>query len=286
MKMTIPFISPEELAFLQGVSDADVPIAGLPPISLVQTNGRVLLDLPELGAANPHVPGAMAGGFIVPNRDGRLFMPSPPGFTFAVFAFTKEFAIFEIMPDKSLRYIESHPEMPEDAKWQDGPEGKRICRDSKGRVVQESRNAFMKVEETSQLGFYRFSKTALPIGRDLTNRAQVLSVEGLDGVKGPVLGRYRMTSRLEKKDIRRWFLPSIEYLGKLGQPNGPALASVMELAKMRKTFLAGLPPMLEIEGPPEPPAPPSIDGPFDGPPEPPPYERNPDDDIDNVDFGP
>ena len=148
--------------------------------------------------------------------------------------------------------------MPEDAKWQDGPDGKRICRDSKGRVVQESRNAFMKVEETGQLGFYRFSKTALPIGRDLTNRAQVLSVEGLDGVKGCVLGRYRMTSRLEKRDIRRWFLPSIEYLGKLGQPDGPSLASVMELAKMRKTFLAGLPPMLEIEGPPEPPAPPSI----------------------------
>ena len=170
---------------------------------------------------------------------------------------------------------------------QSGGQGQRICRDSKGRVVQESRNAFMKVEETGQLGFYRFSKTALPIGRDLTNRAQVLSVEGLDGVKGSVLGRYRMTSRLEKKDNRRWHLPVIEYLGKLGQPDGPSLASVMELAKMRKTFLAGLPPALEIEGPPEPPSPPlEIDGPLDGPPEPPPYERNPDDDLDGVDFGP
>ena len=123
----------------------------------------------------------------------------------------------------------------------------------------------MKVEETGQLGFYRFSKTALPIGRDLTNRAQVLSVEGLNGVKGPVLGRYRMTTRLETKDTRHWFLPSIEYLGKLGQPNGPSLASVMELAKMRETFLAGLPPMLEtsraeleIDGPPVPPASPSL----------------------------
>ena len=106
----------------------------------------------------------------------------------------------------------------------------------------------MKVEETGQLGFYRFSKTALPIGRDLTNRAQVLSVEGLDGVKGPVLGRYKMTSFLKKEDNRRWYLPAIEYLGKLGQPNGPSLASVMELAQLRKTFLAGLPPMLEASG--------------------------------------
>ena len=202
------------------------------------------------------------------------------------------------MPDnKGLRFIGSHPEMPEDAAWKDSPNG-RICRDSKGRVVQEARNAFMKVEETGQFGFYRFYKTALPIGRDLTNRAQVLNVEGLKGVKGCVLGRYRMTSRLKEADTRRWFLPSIEYLGKLGQPNGPSLAAVLELAEMRKTFLAGLPPTLEIEGPPEPPAPPKSlssadvglpideDEPLDGPPEPPPYERNPNDGIDNVDFAP
>jgi hypothetical protein len=296
MKMAIPFISPEELAFLQDVSDPDLPIAGLPSIYTVQTNSRVLLDLPELGAANPYLPGAIAGGFVAPNREGRVFMPSPPGFIFAIFAFTKEFAIFEIMPDGSKRYIESHPEMPADAKWQ-GPLGQRICRDSKGRVVQEARNAFMKVEETDMLGFYRFSKTALPIGRDLTNRAQVLEVEGLDGVKGCVLGRYRMTSRLEKKDTRRWFAPSIEYLGKLGQPNGPSLASVMELARMRKTFLAGLPPMLEASRaaleiePPEPPPPPVTNNAGDGDNYPdrseaPPLEHDGRGDLDDVDFGP
>jgi hypothetical protein len=276
-------LTPEQRALLEGVSDPDLPIAGLPPIYTVQTNSRILLDMPELGAANPHIPGAMAGGFVVPNQEGRLFMPSPPGFTFGIFAFTKEFAVFEIMSDKSFRYIDSHPEMPEDAGWKGGPDSKRICRDSKGCVVQEARNAFMKIEETGQLGFYRFSKTALPIGRDLTNRAQVLNVEGLDRVKGCVLGRYRMTTRKEKQGDRRWFLPVVEYLGKLGQPNGPSLAGVMELAQLRKTFLAGLPPMLEasraaleIEGPPEPPPEPEIDG----PPESPPYERNPDDDID------
>jgi hypothetical protein len=250
-------LTPEQRALLEGVSNPDLPIAGLPPIYTVQSNSRCLLNLPELGAANPYVHGAMAGGFVVPNLEGRVFIPSPPGFTFAIFAFSKEFAVFEILPDnKGLRFVESHPEMPEGAGWKDSPNG-RICRDSKGRVAQEARNAFMKVEETGQLGFYRFNKTALPIGRDLTNRAQVLSVEGLKGVKGCVLGRYRMTTFLEKKDTCRWFLPSIEYLGKLGKPNGPSLAAVLELAELRNTFLAGLPPMLEIEGPPEPPAPPA-----------------------------
>ena len=285
-------LTPEQLAMLRDVSDPDLPIAGLPSIYTVQTNSRVLIDMPELGAANPYIPGAMAGGFVVPNREGHVFMPNPPGFVFSIFAFTKDFAIFEILPDnKGLRFIESHPEMPEGAGWKPGPEGKRICRDSQGRVVQEFRNVFMRVEETGQLGFYRFNKTAFNIGKDITNRAQVLSVEGLNGVKGPVLGRYKMTSFLKKEDNRRWYLPAIEYLGKLGQPNGPSLASVMELAQLRKTFLAGLP-MLKASQPVEaldPPAPGRNEGeapPIDGPPAPPPYDRNPDDDIDNVDFGP
>ena len=47
----------------------------------------------------------MAGGFIVPNREGRLFMPSPPGFNSGVFAFIQEFAVFEIMADKSFRFV-------------------------------------------------------------------------------------------------------------------------------------------------------------------------------------
>ena len=99
-------LTPEQRALLEGVSDPDLPIAGLPPIYTVQLNSRCLLNLPELGAANPYLPGAMAGGSVVPNQEGRVFMPSPPGFTFGIFAFTKEFAVFEIMPDKSVRFIE------------------------------------------------------------------------------------------------------------------------------------------------------------------------------------
>ena len=115
----------------------------------------------------------------------------------------------------------------------------------------------MKVEETGQIGRYVFAKTALRIGREFANASQRLKVEGLDNVRGCVLGRYRWTSRLEKQDTRRWFLPVQTLAGKLGQPGGPSLETVLELAELRKTFMAGLPPALEIEGPPEPPAPPS-----------------------------
>ena len=50
-----------------------------------------------------------------------------------------------------------------------------------------------------------------------------------------------MTSRLEKKDTRRWFLPVPTLIGKLGEPNGPSLADVLKDAELRQAFLKGLP---------------------------------------------
>ena len=100
----------------------------------------------------------------------------------------------------------------------------------------------MKIEETAQIGVYVFSKTALRIGRHLASATQRLQVNGLNGVKGCVLGRFRMTSRLEKQGDRRWYLPVWSLVGKLGQDNGPSLAAVLGLAEMRKAFKAGIPP--------------------------------------------
>ena len=100
--------------------------------------------------------------------------------------------------------------------------------------MREHINCLMKVEETGQIGRYVFAKTALRIGREFANSSQRLSVDGLDGIKGCLLGRYGWMSRLEKQDSRRWFLPVMTLCGKLGQPNGPSLKSVLELAELRK----------------------------------------------------
>ena len=182
-------------------------------------------------------------------------------------------------PTASPRFVDSHPEMPVDAPGKES-QGQRICRDSKGRVVQEARNAFMKVEETGQLGFYRFSKTALPIGRDFTNRAQVLRVEGLDGVQGCVLGRYPHDVEVGEAGHPPLVPAGDRVSRQTRSPDGPTLASVMELAETAQ----GLPRRLAAD------AGDSKDRrsrlcrrSIDGPPEPPPYERNPDDDVD---FGP
>jgi hypothetical protein len=271
-------ITPLQRALLESVSIPDLAVGGLPQIKLLQSNSQDLLNSPD----NPwYLEGAMAGGFAAPGREGRVFIPVPPGFHSGAFAFVQEWIEGELDAEGEFQQIgEPHAVKPIDAIWRKDPiTGKKVFKRDNGHLMREHINCLMKVEETGQIGRYVFAKTALRIGREFANASQRLKAEGLDNVRGCVLGRYRWTSRLEKQDTRRWFLPVQTLAGKLGQPGGPTFETVLELAELRKTFLAGLPPMLEIEGPPEPPVPPSIDG----PPEPPPYERNPDDDVD---FGP
>ncbi len=279
-------LTPLQRALLESVSIPDVVLGGLPQIKLLQTNSPQLLDTPET-SANLYLKGAMAGGFDVPGPDGgRVFLPGSPGFHYGIFGFDHTFVEYEVQADGSLQRVgEPQAEKPKDAQWHENASGRRVCTRDNGNIVQEHIGALMKIEETAQIGVYVFSKTALRIGRHLANATQRLQVNGLNGVKGCVLGRFRMTSRLEKQGDRRWYLPVWSLVGKLGQDNGPSLAAVLELAEMRKAFKAGMPPSLEIEGPPSPPSP-EIEGPLDGPPSPPPYDRNPDDDSDNVDFAP
>ena len=59
---------------------------------------------------------------------------------------------------------------------------------------------------------------------------------------------------MEKQDSRRWFLPVATLTAKLGAHHGPSIASVLELAELRRAFKTDLPPTLKSLGPPEPPA--------------------------------
>jgi hypothetical protein len=286
-------LTPQQRALLESVSIPDVALGGLPQIRLLQSNSPQLLDTPET-SGNLYLKGAMAGGFDVPGPEGRLFIPGSPGFHYGIFGFDHVFVEYETQADGSLQRVgEPYAEKPKDAQWLEDASGRRVCQRDNGNPVQEHIGCLMKIEPTNQVGIYVFSKTALRIGRELANAAQRLRVDGLDGVKGAVLGRFRMSSRLEKKGDRRWFLPVWTLVGKLGQPGGPSLETVLELAEMRKAFKAGMPPALEIE-PPAPPAPssideaPPLDEPLDGPPPPEGYDSpdNPDNDPGNFDFGP
>ena len=51
------------------------------------------------------LPGAVAGGFIVPNREGRIFQPSPPGLQFQIFGWATVWHTYEKRPDGSNQRI-------------------------------------------------------------------------------------------------------------------------------------------------------------------------------------
>jgi hypothetical protein len=260
-------LTPSQRALLQGVAIPDLALSQLPPAKLLQVNSPELLDSPD----NPSfVEGAIAGGFVVPTRDGRIFLPR---YHFGIFGWGREFAEFEPRVDGNDQFVESHAEMPKDAFWR-GENGKKVCRRGEGddgNIVREVITCFQRCEETGQMCRFNFSKTALRIGRELANSSQRLTLEGEQGVKGAVLGRYSMASRLERKDTRRWYAPVPTLLGKLGQKDGPSLETVLALAELRQAFKQGLPTALDPPAPPPPPPPtaPSLGSPLDlddGPP--------------------
>jgi hypothetical protein len=244
--MTIQ-LTPAERALLQGVAIPDLPVGALPSIKLLQTNS------PELLNANDNemfLEGATAGGFVAPHREGRVFLPSPPGFRFQIFGWDKFYYEYEKRADGTDgRPVDKHLDKPQDAHWLDAGVPKPGYYRANGNRIVETLGCYMRLPETGQVGRFDFSKTALRIGRELADRSQRLKIEG-EEIKGAVVGLFLMVSRVEKKNDRRWFLPAPQFLGKLGAVNGPSLADVLACAALRQAFLKGAP----LPEPPEQPA--------------------------------
>ena len=229
-------LTPEQRALIAGVAAPDVAGRPLPPIKLVQANSPFLIDSPD---NEFYVPGAVAGGFVVPHRDGRAFLPSPPGLQFQIFGWDKTWEIFEKRADGSNQRIDSLPEKPSDAVWRDDADGRRACVNAQGHAVVETLSAFVRLAKSGQVGRYDFSKTALRVGNELATRSQRLSADG--GLKGSILGLVRLTTRIETQGSRRWFLPVLLSLTTLGDKRGPSVEDVLICAKLRAAFLAGAP---------------------------------------------
>ena len=134
--MTIQ-LTPAERALLQGVAIPDLPVGALPSIKLLQTNS------PELLNANDNemfLEGSIAGGFVAPHREGRAFLPSPPGFHFQIFGWDKLYNEYEKRADGTDgRPVDKHPDKPQDAHWLDaGVPKPGYYRANGNRIVERS----------------------------------------------------------------------------------------------------------------------------------------------------
>jgi hypothetical protein len=174
------------------------------------------------------------------------------------------------------KYVTSHGvNMPADAKWlniSNGVKKAGYYRPSGTKVVPTV-TAYMLVEGYGCT--FAFYGSAFKVGKDLAVQAQrlraMVGTEGEDGktaeiveVRGCALGKWRMTSVIEKKGDFRYPLPAVTFLGKLGDKSGagPTLDQWRSLQRLRQAFKQGLdwapreaidwpvpPPKIEIEAP-------------------------------------
>jgi hypothetical protein len=190
-------LTPDQKALLAGIAMPDVAGKPLPPIKLVQSNSPFLLDAPD---NEMFIPGAVAGGFVVPDREGRAFLPGNPGLRFGIFGWSTAWNIFEKRADGNNQRIDSLPQKPSDAVWREDAEGRRACVNDQGHAVVETLSCFMRLARTGQVGRFDFSKTALRPGNELATRSQRLSVSGGD-IKGCVLGLFQRPQGLKSRGV-------------------------------------------------------------------------------------
>jgi hypothetical protein len=231
-KMIEPIAAPPDLAALVAdVSGADLPPATPKLASLIQAGSADLLDQLE---------GSAAGDYAVPVPAGYKLVKGATGIVVVPVYF--RIAWPEWGPDRS-GLVDIHPTKPRDAQWlsdKESPTGKA------GHHRLSTRN---KVEETVYASLLAvgdgepfpmslaFRSSSIGVGKDFAGQAE--RVVSLDKkFTGAVCGKWRLTSRVEKKLDYRWHIPVTTRLGVFGQPTGPSVDEMRMAAELRRDLKA------------------------------------------------
>jgi hypothetical protein len=218
---------PDVVALISEVAGADLPPAPPKLTALIQAGSADLLDLIE---------GSAAGDFAVPVPDGYRLVKGATGLTVVPVYFN--IAWVEWGADRS-GLIAVHPTKPHDAVWfsaDDSATGKAGFHNADGNKLEQTVYASLLVtgDEPFPMTF-AFRSSAFNIGRDFAGSAE--RVSSLDRkLVGAVCGKWRLTSRVEKKLDYRWHIPVTTKIGVFGQPTGPTVDEMRQAAEMRLAF--------------------------------------------------
>jgi hypothetical protein len=224
----------------------------------------------ELDASSDQfLAGAHAGDFVVytSGSDPKI-VNGATGFTCMVIGLERVWVEYPV-GDHVIR----HPEKPSDAVWlsrgEKGAERPGLHRigpsGELGNRVPETVIAYLLVDGVVEVVSYSFASTALRIGNAFSDTAQKLAIrsgpDGLQWVTGCTLGKFRITSRLIDRGGRRWHVPKVTLIGKLGEEGGPSIEEWRAAQGLR--LAAKAPPPVPLASPPVaplvagPPAPPT-----------------------------
>jgi hypothetical protein len=219
--------SPELAALVADISGADLPPAPPKLTALIQAGSADLLDQLE---------GAAAGDFAVPVPDGYRLVKGATGLIVIPVYFNV--AWVEWGADRS-GLIDVHPMKPHDAKWfsiDDSPTGKAGFHNADGNKLEQTVywSSLVTGDEPSPMTF-AFRSSSFNIGRDFAASAE--RARSLDGkLTGAVVGKWKLTSKVEKKLDFRWHIPVLTRLGVFGQESGPTAAEMQMAAELRQGF--------------------------------------------------
>jgi hypothetical protein len=220
-----------------------------------------------------YIPGTRVGDLVIYTSSNKpKVFPGATGFKTMVLAFERLW-IGRPEGDEPIRY----PKKPPDVAWLDRgdhgveqPGHYRIGPDGElGNRVVLTLIAYLLVDGIDEVVSLSFTKSALRMcGNGFMDMAQKIAVrigpDGLQWVTGCTLGKFRVTSRLVDNGTRRWHVPKVELIGRLGEEGGPTLEEWRHAQSLR--IAAKAPPPKPVASPPKAPL---VAGPAE-------YDDNPD----------
>jgi hypothetical protein len=232
-------LTAEDRALLTARDDfIDVPSRGPALTTVVQPTGK------DLDPASPkYVEGARPGDIAMRFSDGESIAAS--SINFIPVALITRFNVFEPSQGGEQGAFREPPldKRPPDATWHRDANGRRQCLLPDGAVVKEQK-MLVAIEETTKRSIViEAHSTALAAMNAMLDRATGCRVAytlpngAIDRLRGMFLTKWSMSTEEQRKGSYRWFGPSFELLGKLGEMGGPTIEEVLRARRARETFI-------------------------------------------------
>jgi hypothetical protein len=215
----------------------------LPPL-LERRSKLIQVGSPEnMTGDMAYVSGISPGDFLLYAGDERIAIKGAEGWC-GVLIGAKTIYV-EYGPNRGT-FIAVHEDRPDDAEWRDGPDGRRAILRDDGNRIEETVNTYWLITGVAvhpePFGtLFPWRSTGVPIGHKLVHQASQLRTT-FDGeeLHGPAIGKWRLTSFLEKSGDYRWFKAKPTLIGRIGEPSGPTLPEWRLATRARMAFKNGL----------------------------------------------
>jgi hypothetical protein len=227
-------LTAEDEALIVGVQERDLAPPAPKLIALLQHNSTKMLE---------KIKGSKAGDYGVPADGEYLLFKAAAGVPHIPIGFERWYV--EWAANRG-GYVDKHPKKPSDARWlkaNESPDRKQGFWRDNGNKLEDTVFAHLLIVPDNKRppwgATFAYRSTSLNIGLDFENQAERIKVENTK-LGGAIVGKWRMTSRIERDGDFSWFVPVMTLEGKLHEERGPSIDQMRLAAQLRQAFKQGL----------------------------------------------